>query len=73
VFGVFVDSNVEERGVQPLQRHGNVGDGSKNDFRVEMLNQMLVQATNVTTASVSTGLVKPSLDVISIAVTNHLN
>jgi len=42
VFGVLVDSNVEKRGAQPLERDGHVGDGTKNDFSVQVFNQMLV-------------------------------
>ena len=52
MFGVLVDSNVEERGAQPLKRHRDVRDGSKNDFSIQVLNQMLVQAASITTASV---------------------
>ena len=51
VFRVFVDSNVEKRGAQPLKRHGDVSDRSKDNLGVQMFYQMLMQAINV---SVST-------------------
>jgi len=45
VFGILVDSNIEERGAQPLQRDGNVADSSEHDLRIQMLDQVLVQAS----------------------------
>jgi len=42
VFGILVDSNIEKRGAQPLQRDGNVADGSEHDLRIQMLDQVLV-------------------------------
>jgi len=42
VFGILVDSNIEERGAQPLQRDGNVANSSEHDLRIQMLDQVLV-------------------------------
>jgi len=49
VFGVVVDADVEECGSEPGERDGHIGDSSEHDLSVEMLDQMLMQATQYQT------------------------
>ena len=44
MFGVLLDSDVEECGVQPLQSYADVCDGVQYYLCIEVLNQVVVQA-----------------------------
>ena len=46
VFWVLHDSDVEERRLDPLQRHRHIADGVQHNLSIQVLNQMVVETGN---------------------------
>ena len=44
MLGVLFDSDVEERGPQPLQSHRDVSDRVEHNLSIQVLYQMVVEA-----------------------------